>query len=115
MSSERGGTINLLTDWVLLDSYLRLRGAVPRYTFSWDVLPSRMPGEAVELCRQLDPTSVFGDEVASKGNSINGVTWKKFEFGPGGHPLEAGHAYYAAVPVANLACVAPPRSGARAR
>ncbi|WP_230569112.1 DUF6071 family protein [Saccharothrix luteola] len=60
MSSERGGTINLLTDWVLLDSCLRLRGAVPRYTFSWDVLPSRMPGEAVELCRQLDPTSVFG-------------------------------------------------------
>ncbi|MEV1118799.1 DUF6071 family protein [Actinosynnema sp. NPDC049800] len=95
MLSEEGGTINLLTDWVLLDSYLRLRGAVPRYTFAWNVLPSKLPGEAVELSRQLEPTSVYGNEIGSKGNSINGVTRKKFEFGPGRHPLEAGHAYYA--------------------
>jgi hypothetical protein len=95
MLSEQGGAINLMTDWVLLDSYLRSRGAVPRYTFSWDILPSKMPAEAVELCRQLDPSSVYGNEFDGKTNSINQLTWKKFEFGPGKHPLEAGHAYFA--------------------
>ncbi|SDE01974.1 hypothetical protein SAMN05216174_1327 [Actinokineospora iranica] len=97
MLSEKGGTINLLTDWVLLDSYLRLRGAVPRYTFAWNVLPSKMPAEAVDLFRQLDRTSVYGNKFESNGNSINQLTWKKFEFGPGKHPLEAGHAYFAAL------------------
>ncbi|MEV1118800.1 DUF6071 family protein [Actinosynnema sp. NPDC049800] len=95
MWTREGGTITLLTDWVLLDSYLRSRGAVARYTFAWDLLPSKLPGEAVELSRQLDPTSVYGDALGRGGTSFGGSTSGGFEFGPGGHPLEDGHAYFA--------------------
>jgi hypothetical protein len=95
MWSEQGGAINLMTDWVLLDSYLRLRGAVARYAYAGRILPSKLPEEAVELCRQLDRTSVHGGALDSTDNSFVAMTAGVFEFGPRGHPLEVGHAYFA--------------------
>ncbi|MEU4765061.1 DUF6071 family protein [Actinosynnema sp. NPDC023794] len=92
---DQGGAINLLTDWVLLDSYLRLRGAVARYAYAGRFLPSKPPEEAVELCRHLDRTSVYGGALDSTDNSFGAMTAGGFEFGPRGHPLEAGHAYFA--------------------
>lgn len=96
MWSKEGGTINLLTDWVLLDTYLRSRGALARYAYAWNVLPSKMPAEAAGLFTQLERTSVYGNTFDSSETSFQNSTRDRFRLGPGLHPLEAAHAYFAA-------------------
>lgn len=93
--TEQGATIDLLTDWILLDSFLRHRGAVGRYAYAWDILPSKIPDEAATLFDQLDRATVYDNSFQSNETSFYESIRGNFETGEIYHPLEAAHAYFA--------------------
>ncbi|MGI5239098.1 DUF6071 family protein [Dactylosporangium sp. CA-139066] len=97
--SEEGGTMNFVLDWLLLDGYLRARGATARYVYGWDVLdslPRPVAPPLRELADLVDRSAVYGREVLSSDTSFYSISRAgEFSFGPGRHPLAPAHAHFA--------------------
>jgi Family of unknown function (DUF6071) len=92
---EEGATVDTLTDWLLLDAYLRAHGAVARYAFAWNVLPARPSRQARGLYAEIDAGTVYGGAVSSAGVSFYDLVAGRFETGALYHPLAPAHAYLA--------------------
>jgi hypothetical protein len=92
--SNEGQSANLFLDWALLDGFLRHQGYQARYAFAFP-MHSRIPEPAVEFMQQVDGGTVWGGLPPLRGRSFLEMP-KGFARGPGGHPLEEGHAWFAA-------------------
>jgi len=94
--NEEGAVVDLLVDWLLLDSHLRSLGGISRYCFAWDVLPARLPLQARPLIDRLDATAVYGGSIVSARSSFYDTVAGTFATGSLYHPLVAGHDHFAA-------------------
>lgn len=92
---DGGSTIDLLLDWLLLDSYLRRVGATARFCFAWDVLPDVLPPEAVGLAAGIDATRLYGGELRSDRSSFYGSIVGRYPTGKIYHPLAGAHTAFA--------------------
>jgi hypothetical protein len=99
LCDDTGATVNWLVDWLALDGFLRARGATARYVYGWhlfQIFKTDLGGEIRDLMDLLDPTTIYGDEVYSKGNSFNDANvGGGYAFGQNGHPLAEAHANFA--------------------
>jgi Family of unknown function (DUF6071) len=89
-----GQEIAFLTDWILLDSFLTQRGVQRLYAFAFPYRPS---GIALPLTRTLADLPLLGHFPSDRGDSclsfLRGAA--HLPKGPEGHPLEAGHEWFA--------------------
>ena len=91
--SDEGQISNLLLDWVMFDRWLVALGVLARYAFAFP-LPGAVPSVAEPLLAQVPGELTFGGIPPRPGTAFLPMT-RKMERGPGGHPLQAGHALFA--------------------
>jgi Family of unknown function (DUF6071) len=90
-----GATVDMMTDWLLVDAYARSLGAQARYAFAWNVLPAKPSAAVRRLAAGIDPACVYGGKVASAGLSFYDSVAGRFATGSLYHPLAPAHAYFA--------------------
>lgn len=87
-----GQITNFVTDWLMLDAYLDRLGVKVRYCFARQ--PPEIPPSLLELQDRLDGRRVWGGLRPSIEYTLEGAPdW--MPKGPGGHPLEDGHRWFA--------------------
>jgi hypothetical protein len=101
LHDDTGAVVNWLLDWLMLDGFLRARGATARYAYAWHLLrtfPKPPEGEIQDLIELLDPATVYGGQTWTSGQSFNDISVAA-GFAPGrfGHPLAGAHANFAAL------------------
>ncbi|MEU8310467.1 DUF6071 family protein [Actinomadura sp. NPDC048955] len=94
--SERASLTNFALDWLMLDGYLRSRGACARYAFAWDVLRFDRDDQSRALLASLDPAAVYGGTATHSRTSFNDEITGRFPLGDMQHPLEEAHAAFGA-------------------
>ncbi|MFD9368448.1 DUF6071 family protein [Streptomyces sp. NPDC060020] len=92
--SEEGQLANFFLDWALLDAFLRQGGFHARYAFAFP-LTGTVPDLARPFTRTLEEDTVWGGLPPRPGHSFLEMP-DGLARGPGGHPLEEGHAWFAA-------------------
>jgi hypothetical protein len=93
MWSEEGQLVNFFVDWTLLHGHLAAHGYDARYAFAFPITDP-IPAHAKPLMDALDADRVWGGLPAPPERSFVNMP-PRFTRGPGGHPLEAGHAWFA--------------------
>ena len=91
--SDEGQLTNMFLDWAMLDAYLVARGFDARYAFAFPIA-SELPLQPSRFAAKLRSESVFGGLPPAPGSSFLEMT-HGFERGRNGHPLAAGHAWFA--------------------
>ncbi|WP_158841348.1 DUF6071 family protein [Saccharothrix deserti] len=93
--SEEGQIGSFLLEWILLDSFLRLRGYVSRYAFAYrDVTALPTTPSLRGLPGQIDRTTVFGEFPVGEGMAFDDMTLD-LPRAPRNHPLTEGHHRFA--------------------
>jgi hypothetical protein len=95
LSTIEGQLTNLFLDWTMMDGLLRYWGVTARYAFTFPI-PRRLPSEAQHLARLLDGSHTFGGIPPRSGTAFLHMP-RKHGRGPGSHPLESGHRWFASV------------------
>lgn len=93
--STEGQLTNLFLDWTMMDGLLRYWGVHTRYAFTFPI-PRRLPKEARHLAGSLDASHTFGGIPNRSGTAFLQMP-REHDRGPGSHPLESGHRWFASV------------------
>ena len=91
--SEEGQLANFFLDWALLDGFLQQGGFHARYAFAFP-LAGTVPSLARPFTRMLREDTVWGGLPPLPRRSFLEMP-DGLPCGPGGHPLEEGHAWFA--------------------
>jgi Family of unknown function (DUF6071) len=91
--SEEGQLANFFLDWALLDGFLQQGGFHARYAFAFP-LTGTIPDLTRPFTRMLRKDTVWGGLPTRSGHSFLEMP-DGLARGPGGHPLEEGHAWFA--------------------
>lgn len=100
--SEDGQIGSFVLDWILLDSFLRLRGYASRYAFAYRDVTTLPPLPLRGLPDQIDRKTVFGGFPVGQGMSFDDMTLD-LPRASRNHPLAEGHALFARMLTAWLA------------
>jgi hypothetical protein len=93
--SEHGAAVDLAVDWAVMNDSLTSRGFTVRYTYAWDILPSKIPAEAAGLLSTIAPTTTYGGVPPAPGSSFYELVKDRYAVGRLRHPLRDAHSFYA--------------------
>jgi hypothetical protein len=91
--NDDGQLASHFLDWAMMDALLRDTGVHPRYSFTF-LIPRNLPAPALAVAAQLSQARTFGGVPPRPGTCFLEMP-TEYERGPGGHPLERGHRWFA--------------------
>jgi hypothetical protein len=92
--NDEGQLASHFLDWAMMDALLCQTGVHPRYAFTFPI-PRVLPAPALPAAQHLSQARTFGGIPPRSGTTFLEMP-SEYARGPGGHPLEEGHRWFAA-------------------